>query len=104
MLPLGSTSLSLSGLSALVIGGSSGIGEAASHGFAEAGARVAVAARRPEKLDAALEGLAQRSPSAKGYVATWRVGSNPGERPADSEGTRGWQVLGRVYQSASSLA
>jgi NAD(P)-dependent dehydrogenase (short-subunit alcohol dehydrogenase family) len=51
MLPLGSTSLSLSGLTALVIGGSSGIGEAASHGFAEAGARVAVAARRPEKLE-----------------------------------------------------
>jgi NAD(P)-dependent dehydrogenase (short-subunit alcohol dehydrogenase family) len=69
MLPLGSTSLSLSGLTALVIGGSSGIGEAASHGFAEAGARVAVAARRPEKLDAALERLAHRSPSAKGYVA-----------------------------------
>jgi NAD(P)-dependent dehydrogenase (short-subunit alcohol dehydrogenase family) len=69
MLPIGSTSLSLSGLTALVIGGSSGIGEAAAHGFAEAGARVAIAARRPEKLDAALERLAGVCPGAKGYAA-----------------------------------
>lgn len=69
MLPVASPTLSLSGLTALVIGGSSGIGEAAAHGFAGAGARVAIAARRPEKLDAALERLAAASPGAKGYAA-----------------------------------
>ena len=45
MLPVGSTSLSLSGMTALVIGGSSGIGESVAHGFAREGARVAIAAR-----------------------------------------------------------
>jgi NAD(P)-dependent dehydrogenase (short-subunit alcohol dehydrogenase family) len=69
MLPVHSPSLSLAGLTALVIGGSSGIGEAAAHGFAEAGARVAIAARRPAKLDAAIERLAVVSPDARAYAA-----------------------------------
>lgn len=64
-----STSLSLAGLKALVIGGSSGIGKAAAHGFAEAGAQVAIAARRPDKLDAALTRLAERADKAKAYAA-----------------------------------
>ncbi|WP_181313979.1 SDR family NAD(P)-dependent oxidoreductase [Phreatobacter cathodiphilus] len=64
-----STSLSLAGLNALVIGGSSGIGEAIAHGYAEAGARVAIAARSPDKLDAAAARLAAAHPGSKGYVA-----------------------------------
>jgi|tagenome__1003787_1003787.scaffolds.fasta_scaffold20352608_1 NAD(P)-dependent dehydrogenase (short-subunit alcohol dehydrogenase family) len=64
-----STSLSLAGLNALVIGGTSGIGEAAAHGFVKAGARVAIAGRTPAKLDAALTRLSERSPSSAGYVA-----------------------------------
>jgi NAD(P)-dependent dehydrogenase (short-subunit alcohol dehydrogenase family) len=64
-----STSLSLAGLKALVIGGSSGIGEAAAHGFAEAGAQVAIAARRRDKLDGALSRLSARTEGAKAYVA-----------------------------------
>ncbi|MFE1599427.1 SDR family NAD(P)-dependent oxidoreductase [Methylobacterium sp. ID0610] len=67
MLPVGSTSLSLAGMTILVIGGSSGIGEAAAHGFAQAGARVAIAARRPEKLDAALARLKRLCPEARAY-------------------------------------
>jgi NAD(P)-dependent dehydrogenase (short-subunit alcohol dehydrogenase family) len=69
MPPPVSTSLSLAGLKALVIGGSSGIGEAAAHGFAEAGAQVAIAARRPDKLDAALARLSERANDARAYVA-----------------------------------
>ena len=69
MPPAVSTSLSLAGLKALVIGGSSGIGEAAAQGFAEAGAQVAIAARRRDKLDAALSRLSERTDGAKAYMA-----------------------------------
>ena len=67
--PAPSTSLSLAGLNALVIGGSSGIGEAIAHGYAAAGARVAIAARSPDKLHAATDRLAAAHPGSKGYVA-----------------------------------
>jgi NAD(P)-dependent dehydrogenase (short-subunit alcohol dehydrogenase family) len=69
MPPAVSTSLSLAGLKALVIGGSSGIGEAAAQGFAEAGAQVAIAARRRDKLDAALSRLSERTDGARAYMA-----------------------------------
>ena len=69
MPPAVSTSLSLAGLKALVIGGSSGIGEAAAQGFAEAGAQVAIAARRRDKLDAALSRLSERTEGARAYMA-----------------------------------
>ncbi|KMO38422.1 hypothetical protein VQ02_11880 [Methylobacterium variabile] len=69
MLPVGSTSLSLSGMTALVIGGSSGIGESVAHGFAREGARVAIAARRPDKLGAALARLESICPTARAYEA-----------------------------------
>lgn len=63
------SSLSLSGLNALIVGGSSGIGETVAHGFLDAGARVAIAARTPDKLDAALAKLAGRDAASRGYVA-----------------------------------
>jgi NAD(P)-dependent dehydrogenase (short-subunit alcohol dehydrogenase family) len=62
-------SLSLAGLNALIIGGSSGIGETVAHGFLDAGARVAIAARTPGKLEAAVEKLSRRDPAARGYAA-----------------------------------
>lgn len=64
-----STSLALTGLNALIIGGSSGIGEAIAHGYAAAGARVAIAGRVAPKLEAAAARLATRFPGARGYVA-----------------------------------
>lgn len=67
--PAANTSLSLAGLNALVIGGSSNIGEAIAHGFVDAGARVCIASRTPAKLEAATARLASRDPRAKGYVA-----------------------------------
>ncbi|NNM72837.1 SDR family NAD(P)-dependent oxidoreductase [Enterovirga aerilata] len=69
MLPVSPPSLSLAGMTALVIGGSSGIGEAAAHGFAQAGARVAIAARRPDKLEAAHARLAELDGEARAYAA-----------------------------------
>jgi NAD(P)-dependent dehydrogenase (short-subunit alcohol dehydrogenase family) len=54
---------------ALVIGGSSGIGNAIGHGFQKSGARVSIAARTPNKVEAAVARLQQRDPEAKGYVA-----------------------------------
>jgi NAD(P)-dependent dehydrogenase (short-subunit alcohol dehydrogenase family) len=52
-----------------VIGGSSGIGNAIAHGFQASGARVAIAARTKDKLEAAAERLQQADGSAQGYVA-----------------------------------
>ena len=59
----------LDGKTALVIGGSSGIGNAIAHGFQASGARVAIAARTEGKVDAATAGLQQTDARAKGYVA-----------------------------------
>lgn len=59
----------LQGKTALVVGGSSGIGNAIAHGLQEAGARVAIAARTPGKLEAATLALQAGDPSARGYVA-----------------------------------
>lgn len=49
---IGNGNFSLAGKTALVIGGSSGIGRDIALGFAEAGAKVLIAARRRDKLDA----------------------------------------------------
>lgn len=59
----------LPGMTALVIGGSSGIGNAIAHGFQENGAKVAIAARTASKVRAATQRLQQVDTSAKGYVA-----------------------------------
>lgn len=60
---------SLEGMNALVIGGSSGIGLAIAEGFQAAGARVAIAARTPAKLDQAVARLRAVDPRATGYAA-----------------------------------
>ncbi len=54
-----------------VTGGSSGINLRLAERFAEAGARVSINARNPEKLDAALEGLAKLT-EARAYAADVR--------------------------------
>ena len=59
----------LHGKTALVIGGSSGIGNAIAHGFQENGARVSIAARTQSKVEAAVARLQQQDAGAKGYVA-----------------------------------
>ena len=45
--------LELNGKVAVVVGGTSGIGRAIAHGFAQAGADVIPTSRRPEQVDAA---------------------------------------------------
>jgi 3-oxoacyl-[acyl-carrier protein] reductase len=50
--------LGIEGKVALVMGASQGIGQAVAHTLAEEGARVALASRSKEKLDAAVEGVA----------------------------------------------
>ena len=60
--------LSLHGKTALVVGGSSGIGQAIAHGFQASGARVAIAARTPGKLAEATQRLQQSDPDARGYA------------------------------------
>jgi NAD(P)-dependent dehydrogenase (short-subunit alcohol dehydrogenase family) len=60
--------LSLRGKTALVVGGSSGIGNAVAHGFQGSGARVAIAARTSTKVQDAARRLQEIDPAARGYV------------------------------------
>jgi NAD(P)-dependent dehydrogenase (short-subunit alcohol dehydrogenase family) len=53
---------------AVVIGGSGVLGGAMAAGLGRAGARVAVAGRSPEKVEAATESLAAEGVDARGYV------------------------------------
>jgi NAD(P)-dependent dehydrogenase (short-subunit alcohol dehydrogenase family) len=66
--PNSASALSLHGKTALIVGGSSGIGQAIAHGFQANGARVAIAARTPEKLAEATQRLQQGNPDARGYA------------------------------------
>jgi NAD(P)-dependent dehydrogenase (short-subunit alcohol dehydrogenase family) len=65
---ISASQLSLQGKTALVVGGSSGIGNAIAHGFQDSGARVAIAARTPAKVEAATQRLQGLDPTARGYV------------------------------------
>jgi NAD(P)-dependent dehydrogenase (short-subunit alcohol dehydrogenase family) len=68
------TALDLTGKVAVVIGGTSGIGRAISHGLAEAGADVVPSSRRPESVDAAAKEIEERG------RRTLRTTSDVGDR------------------------
>ena len=57
----------LDGMNAAIIGGSSGIGKAIAQGLQQAGARIAIVGRNPEKLEEALHSLQIDDPRAKGF-------------------------------------
>lgn len=57
----------LDGKTALVIGGSGALGQAIADGLAGHGARVAIAARNPAKLQAAVENLEQAGAVSRGF-------------------------------------
>ena len=59
---------SLAGRTALVIGGTSGIGLEIALGFQAAGARVVVASRDQNKIDASVAKLRQMDPQSAGYA------------------------------------
>lgn len=59
---------SLDGLTALVIGGTSGIGLEIALGFQAAGARVVVASRDAKKIEASVANLKQQDPRSVGYA------------------------------------
>lgn len=61
-------SFPLQGLNALVVGGTSGIGNHIAHGFQDAGARVAIAGRTSAKLEGAVKKLQTQDPKARGYA------------------------------------
>jgi NAD(P)-dependent dehydrogenase (short-subunit alcohol dehydrogenase family) len=61
---MGFKKLELDGRTAIVVGGTSGIGRAIAHGLAEAGADIVCTSRRAEQVDAAateIEGLGRRT-------------------------------------------
>lgn len=76
----------LRGMTALVIGGSSGIGNAIAHGFQAQGARVAIAARTADRVEAAALRLREADAGARGYVADVSV---PEEIDRLAEAVRG---------------
>lgn len=59
----------LRGMNAVVIGGSSGIGNAIAHGLQQAGAAVAIMGRNPDKLEQAVAALREHDPRAHGFAA-----------------------------------
>jgi NAD(P)-dependent dehydrogenase (short-subunit alcohol dehydrogenase family) len=77
----------LSGKSAVVVGGTSGIGLAMAVGLAEAGADVVASSRRPEQVDEA----------AKAIEATGRRALRLTSDVADATGVAGWNGEG-VWQ------
>jgi NAD(P)-dependent dehydrogenase (short-subunit alcohol dehydrogenase family) len=58
----------LQDMNAVVIGGSSGIGKAIAHALQQAGARIAIVGRNPEKIEQALNSLRTDNPHAKGFA------------------------------------
>ena len=62
----------LAGKTAFIAGGSSGINLGIAHGFAEAGARVALLSRTLEKIEAAVQEIRSRGFEAAGFVADVR--------------------------------
>ncbi len=66
-LPAGTAAFSLAGQSALVIGGGTGIGREIAIGLARAGAKVSVAGRRKEKLDATLAAIGAKGPAGRAF-------------------------------------
>ena len=62
------TNFSLDGRTALVIGGTSGIGLEIAQGFQAAGARVVVASRDAKKIDASVAKLKQKDGQSAGYA------------------------------------
>ena len=60
--------LSLTGMQALVIGGSSGIGLAIAQGLQQAGSKVSLLARTPAKVEKACALLQEAEPGARGFV------------------------------------
>ena len=65
-------SFDFTGKSVFVMGGTSGINLGIAHGFARAGAAVAVASRKPEKVQAAVTELAAHGGAVEGYQSDVR--------------------------------
>ena len=80
--------LGLGGKTALITGGTSGIGLAIARRLAQEGCRIAVCGRAPERLKAA---LAELSPDARGFVADMRKPAEIARLVADVT-----EVFGRI--------
>ena len=94
----------LSGLVALVTGASSGIGDATARALANAGAKVAVAARRKDRLDALANDIKQMGGEALAIAAdlVHEDESDQAQNSEDSGNIGRWcaPTLGRTFSQS----
>lgn len=94
--------LGLKGLRALVTGGTKGIGRAIAETFADEGADVAICARNPEEVGAAVEALTRYGVNATGRAVD--VSDGPALKTWVADVAAEWGGLDIVVANVSALA
>lgn len=96
--------IDLTGRTAVVTGGSGGLGLETARALAAHGARVVIAARDPQKLDAAVSTLAERVPAARVDVAHLDLSSLESVRDAAADVAGRFPSIDLLIDNAGVMA